>query len=271
MCAAKMGHFKNNLRLNIMNFHDANVVFVVFLEPTYDENASPFVKALNYLVRHLQPSPVMAHVELIIPYLSTPLIFATYLGRVSGWQLDKENNKKYYLSTTANKWRAVPVFGKNIAKGVRDACHQCQHVEYSLFRYVTALWGVRKFASLIPDNYRDPAHCATITARVLNHGAPGILMHSSAWYGPSTLYAELCLDLQSKSIMPCKTNDEDRVPFDVERLLHLRDEDVAVMPMTDIMSAIRALTFKVLSSKGSASVDAQKQLANALFRWSVLK
>ena len=134
---------------------------------------------------------------------------------------------------------------------------------------------MRKLASLVPDGFREPAHCATLTARVLKNGISGILRHPSAWYGPSSLYTELCNDLKSRSIMPDSTNVGESVSSQVDRLLRHRDEDVAAMPIDDIMNAIRVLTLKASAAEAiddyAMSILTQKQLANALFRWATLR
>lgn len=259
-----------------------DVVFAMFLEPhepsPTDGPASVFDRLITYIVNHLQPSPVMVHVELVVPCSGEawqPVNFATYIGCKSGWQTNKEFNRGYYLGTTANKWRAVPVFGKHAARLVREACNKSLDVDYSLCRYVTAAWGMRKLASMVPDGPRDSAHCATLTARVLKKGISGVLSHASAWYGPASLYAELCRDLGARGIVPETTAMGNDVSAHVEALLRHRDEDVVSMNHDEYMGAIRALTLKVSAAESTddraMAVMTQKQLANALFRWSVLR
>lgn len=237
-----------------------------------------FGSMVNYVVNHFQPTPVLVHCELVVPCSPVrggPVIFATYIGTKSAWQTDQENNQRYYLGATANKWRAVPIFGKHAARRVREACEKSVGVEYSLLRYLTAAWGVRKLAPLVPDGFRAPAHCATLTARILKRSIEGVLRHPSAWYGPSSLYTELCNDLKSRSIIPDSTNVGSSVSSQVDRLLRHRDEDVSNMSYADVMSAIRALTLKASAAEAFEdsvmSTMTQKQLANALFRWSVLR
>lgn len=259
-----------------------DVVFAMFLEPhepnPADGPPSVFDRLVTYVVKHLQPSPVMVHVELVVPCASgscSPVNFATYIGCKSNWQGNTEFNRGYYLGTTANKWRAVPVFGKHAARLVREACNESVDVDYSLLRYVTAAWGVRKLAAIVPDGSREPAHCATLTARVLKKGVSGLLSHASAWYGPASLYAELCRDLRARAIVPESTSMGSDVSAHVDRLLRRRDEDVVSMTHEEYMNAIRALTLKASAAENSDDlamiVMTQKQLANALFRWSVLR
>ena len=254
----------------------------MFLEPHESNPAdgppSFFDRLVTYVVNNLQPSPVMVHVELVVPCCPgsfDPVNFATYIGCKSGWQTNAKLNREYYLCQTANKWRAVPVFGKHAARLVRKACEESLDVDYSLFRYVTAAWGMRKLAAIVPDGSREPAHCATLTARVLKKGISGLLSHASAWYGPASLYAELCRDLGARGIVPETTAMGDDVSVHVDTLLRQRDKDVVFMKHDMYMSAIRALTLKASAAESAddpaMAVMTQKQLANALFRWSVLR
>lgn len=255
-----------------------DVVFALFLEPHEVDNTGVFNRLVDFVVNNFQPSPVLVHVELVVPCSPSsaqPVNFATYIGSRSGWQTNRVKNASYYLSNTANKWRAVPVFGKHAARHVRAACERSKGVEYSLLRYVTAAWGVRKLAAFMPDGPRNAAHCATLAARCLKSGVSGILRHPSSWYGPSSLYCELCIDLRSRSIVPDTTNVGEDVSLYVDCLLRRRDEDVSSMTNAAFTAAIRALTLKASAAESSAdpamAVLTQKQLANALFRWSVLK
>lgn len=259
-----------------------DVVFALFLEPHQPDasNGPPsvFDNIIAYIVNHCQPSPVMVHVELVVPSpegTCAPVNFATYIGSKSGWQTNANYNAGYYLGTTANKWRAVPVFGKHAARLVRAACEESCGVEYSLFRYVTAAWGLRKLSSIVPDGSKDPAHCATLVSRVLKRGVSKVLKHPSAWYGPASLYSELCAELRCRAIIPESTSMGDDISIHVDTLLRRRDEDVANMNDAEFMSAIRALTLKAsaaeASDDGAMAVMTQTQLANALFRWSVLR
>lgn len=253
-----------------------DVVFALFLEPHEAEMKTLFDHVVSYVVSHFQPSPCMVHVELVVPTaLSSrqPVNFATYIGSHSGWQTDKRNNSNYYLSSTANKWRAIPVFGQHAARRVRAACGKSENVKYSLFRYVTAAWGVRKLAAAVPDGPQDPAHCATLAARVLRAGGVPI-RHHSAYYGPSSLYRELRDELAERNVVP-DTTDAGAVAAHVDRLLRSRDADVASMREEDALAAIRSLTLRA-SAAEAAGDDAmatltQKQLATGLLRWYVLK
>jgi hypothetical protein len=258
-----------------------DVVFAVFLEPhdPYETGTPPtmFDKIINYVVGHFQPSPVMVHVELVVPRApgsDSPVNFATYIGDRSNWRKNKANNASYYLEETANKWRAVPVFGSHAARLAREACDNSCNVQYSLFRYFTAAWGIRSFAAMVPDGDKKPAHCATLTSRILKRAVPGAVRHPSAWYGPSTLYQDLISTLRSHSIYPDSTAIGSAAEM-VDFVLRRRDEDVERMKEQDVFQAIRVLTLKTAAASASddlaMQVMSQKQLAVALLRWSVLK
>lgn len=274
--------------LNIQKYQEnddgsGDVVFAVFLEPHEPPPGSPqstfFEHLINFAVKHLQSEPVMAHVELVVPCAAGREVyvnFATYIGEKSGWQRDKLNNELYYLVNNANKWRAVPVFGKNIAKAVREKCNECQNVEYSIRRYVTSSWAFRGLAALIPDSLKSPAHCATLTARILrNVDTSSRLKHPSPFYGPASLYAELVEHLRHQSIMPESTMVNSETAVAVEKLLRHGDDDVECMDDETCLGAIRALTLKAASAEAygdtAIKILTQKQLATVLFRWSVIR
>ena len=128
-------------------------------------------------------------------------------------------------------------------------------------------------ANLVPDGVRDPAHCATLTARVIKKGIGNILKHASAWYGPSSLYIELCKHLKSTSTtsdFAYNSSVIDSSHLNATRILRQKDDDLLQMSTEDVVDAIRALTQKTIQSldDDELSVVTQKHLANALFRWS---
>lgn len=264
-----------------INDGSGDVVFVMFLEP-HDPPAgerppSTFDRIVSYVVNNLQPSPVMVHVELVVPCAlgkAAPVHFSTYVGDHSGWRSDRGLNAAYYMGTTAGKWRALPVFGSHAARLVREACNESCGVQYSLFRYVSAAWGFRQLARAVPDGPRQPAHCATLTARMLRTGIVHILKHPSAWYGPSSLYNELRRKLENQQIVP-DTTDAGDVASNVDCILRHKDEDVGRMSTDEFMGAIRVLTLRASSAVATGDdamqIITQKQLATALFRWSVLR
>lgn len=260
-----------------------DVVFALFLEPHDPPPGSdpPTIldKIVSFAVEHLQPSPVMAHVELVVPCVAgvnQPVNFATYIGSTSGWQKNRANNERYYLINNANKWRAVPVFGKGAAKAVREECNKSEGIAYSLLRYATASWAFRSFSGIVPDNTRSPAHCATLTARILRAAVgKSVLRHTSAWYGPASLYADLRDELGSKAIAPESTMMSPESAGAVDKLLRHSDDDIKHVCDTECLDAIRALTLKTAAAEafGDSAMQTltQKQLATALLRWSVAR
>jgi len=258
-----------------------DVVFAMFLEPHQPPPGSkPSLadRAITFAVNTFQPSPVMCHVELIVPCCpgsQEPVNFATYIGQTSNWQTDRENNDAYYLVNNAGKWRAVPVFGKRAASEVRDVCRKSIGVHYSLFRYLTASWPLRAISGIVADATQSPAHCATLTARILRKAIGACLRHPSAWYGPSTLYAELSQDLRDQQISPETTLMTEETTVTVDTILRARDDEVQVLDDVRCLDAIRALTLKAAAAEAYGDSTSQKltqhQLATALFRWSVLR
>ena len=260
-----------------------DVVFAIFLEPhdppPGSDPPSFLERALSFAVNHMQQSPVMTHVELIVPCApgaDRPVNFATYVGSKSGWQTDQDNNELYYLRICANKWRAVPIFGKGIAKSVRDVCDRSCGIHYSLLRYVTASWAFRGVSRLVPDRTKSPAHCATLTARILRSAVgKSFLRHTSAWYSPSSLYSELCESLGCKKIAPDSTLMTPDIASLVNMLLRFCDEDIKHVSDEEFLNAIRALTLKVAAAEAHGDTSmrtlTQKQLGTVLLRWSVMR
>ena len=78
---------------------------------------------LDTAVQLAQPAHAMTHVELLVPpsQAEDDLHFATYLGREARWGRARSGNKQFYLDPhgNANSWRAVPVFGKDVAQRLR--------------------------------------------------------------------------------------------------------------------------------------------------------
>ena len=258
---------------------DEDAVYALFLEPhPVPEQYSIASKAVHYAINHFQPDPVMAHVELVIPCVpgaDEPVNFATYIGEDSKWQSDNNANMKYYL-TSGNKWRAVPVFGSTAAGTARKVCSQSIGVQYSLLRYLTASWPFRYLSRLVPNRKRSPAHCATLTSRILKESIGGVLRHPSAWYGPATLYSELLEKLRQRDVLPESTLMTASTAEAVDCILRKRDEDImAMLDDERCLNAIRALTLKVASAETHGDPFSQKlsqrQLATALLRWSVLR
>tara|TARA_Y100000389_G_scaffold159121_1_gene160805 strand:+ start:1486 stop:2439 length:954 start_codon:yes stop_codon:yes gene_type:complete len=263
-----------------------DVSYLLFLEPPVepDPNMGPLDACIDTAIRVFQPDPAMAHCELLIPpvpdHEAVRSQFATYIGRSSGWQADKTDGYNYYLMTNMGRWRAIPIFSKNIATKLRYECEQEIGVPYSLSRYITSARPMRFFASFLPDRRRSPAHCATLAARVLRKAVPDALQHSSAWYGPSSLYLEasehtkreaIRMGATGTTILPAHTVSA------IERLLRgqMNRENIAELGDDACLDATRSLTLRVCADLVEGDLAAQrisqKQLASALLRWTLLR
>jgi hypothetical protein len=259
-----------------------DVVFALFLEPcepTHGSSSDSIIeRVMSYVVENWQPSPVMTHVELVVPLRSGskyPVNFALYINSVSGWMGNRVDNYRYYLGVNANRWRAIPVFGKGAARLVRKTCDESVGVQYSLLRYVTASKMFRGLSGLVPNKTRSAAHCATLTARILNNSLCGCLPHCASWYGPASLFADLSVNLRKKAVAPETTIMDPDTIAALRRVLHNSDDDLMSLAEDEWMRAIRALTLKTAASEthGDYAMQkmTQKQLATALLRWSVLQ
>lgn len=190
-----------------------------------------------------------------------------YIGCTSGWQDNAEFNENYYMAETASKWLAIPVFAQHAARAVRECCDRSCGVKYSLARYASAAWGLRQLSGLLSESLRAPAHCATLTARVLKHAlGSDVLKHPSSYYGPASLFAEL--RDRMGDLAAAAARDEDQRESAAEQLARGAESAVLALSHEQQAGAIRALTLRVLREQSEAS---QKQLASALLRWSVLR
>lgn len=152
------------------------------------------LKALDALVRALQPSPKVAHVEVIVfddASLSArkQASFGTYVMDEADW---REVNDFY----TDRRWRAVPVFCDCSSEWVRQQIEAEEKAPYSLLQYATSLAATRRFAGIWNSMaQRSPSHCATLSARILLRCHPFALRCSAnrepATFNPSSLYNAL--------------------------------------------------------------------------------
>lgn len=263
-----------------------DVVYALFLEPTSepDPRLTTIECVIDTAVRNFQPSPALAHCELLIPPIPAEeglrAQFATYFGQKSAWQIDKEDGHNYYLVENAGRWRAVPIFQLNAGSLLRNEVDAELGVEYSLKRYLSAVPPGRWLANFIPDKRRSPAHCATLTARVLKNAAVYKPKHSSSWYGPSTLYKELSQAATLKAERMGASNWEGmplQTAQNVDSLLRgvMCAETVQNLGDRGCLDAIHALTMRVNSSLLTSDEVSQRltqqQLATALLRWIVLR
>ncbi len=265
----------------------ADVVYALFVEPREDvpQSWSQTDRCVDWAVRTFQPNPTMTHVEQLVPPVPADEAdrtqFATYNGRIAGWQSDRVDGFHFYLNYKANLWRAVPVFAPNAATAVRAECDLEQGVPYSMSTYLTGVGPFRWLARFLPDKRRTPAHCATLTVRVLKNalGKKHAPTRPSPSYGPAILYQELCAHAahhtQSTGIVFRGMGDETTAR--VERLLRapMTAETVQGLGDEGCLDAVRALTLRACAdlTEGDATSQrlSQKQLATALLRWTLLR
>jgi hypothetical protein len=252
------------------------VVFALFLEPhTNEKTNSTIDKFVNWVVNNLQKPPVMVHVEMVVLPTETnmdtdsPIHFATYYKDISSWRTNRSTNAEYYLVETANKWRAVPVFGDDISILAREECNRNCDAEYSILQYVTSAYGIRNLTWLLPKpTPKWPGHCATVTARVLKSACSESLDRPSLWYGPASLYKELNIKLHKQALISKDT--QHRQKKNLNPLLHGSNNEVLGMHENEVMEAIYTLTMNTRSKEAiqdpKIAIQTQKDLANALFR-----
>ncbi|MEK9933949.1 MAG: hypothetical protein VW555_04490 [Luminiphilus sp.] len=266
--------------------HACDVVYVIFLDPPErpDPSATLFEKFVTTAVSTCQPDPSLVHCEILIPpvpnYEGDRTSFATYMGRVSSWQRASEGHK-FYLLENASRWRAVPVFGIGAGQLVRTECQSEIGVDYSLLRYLLAARPLRSLAKYVGDARRDPAHCASLTARILKNAfGTDALAEPSASYGPSRLFHELSerAALHGRHIGAASFSSiEDDTAIAIDRLLRapMTRENVQAIGDEQCHAAVKALTMKVcnslLSGEELAIRLSQRQLADALLRWTILR
>ena len=268
-----------------------DVSYVIFLEPR--EQADPTWSTAEWVVdeaiKYFSPNPALAHCELVLPPIPDSdgghVHFATYMGRGgAGWQnqRNKEDGIGFYLIDNGARWRALPVFGPDAVRHVREAAQANLGAPYSLAMYPTSVKPFRSLAGLWGDKPKHMGHCAVIAARVLKEAGLGAhVPHPSAWYSPSSLYNQLSHNLAAPladserqgltSVAPieCQNTIDTllRAPMSYSTVRNLGD--------SRCIDAIRALTLRVCGSAGDsdpvAARIAQKQLASALLRWALLR
>lgn len=263
-----------------------DVVFALFLEPSPvpDPRLTTFERVVDTAVRTCQPSPALLHCELLVPPVPSSeglrTQFATYIGQRSGWQTDKVDAAGYYLAENAGRWRAVPIFQGDAASKLREECDSELGVGYSLLRYATAVPPLRWLSRFVADTRRSPAHCATLAARVLRNSEVYQPVHSSAWYGPTTLFHELQhqASWQGARIGAAEWSGMSTDAAEsVEQLVRgiMAPSTVHSIGDTKCLGAVEALTMRACNAllKGDAASQrtTQQQLAAALLRWIILR
>lgn len=252
-----------------------DVVFALFLECRHGPipGASTAENALASLIRAMQPSPSLAHVELLLVDGKEDAHFATYLGRTAGFGASfGANQADFYMNQNAGLWRAVPIRAKHAAAKLRAELGWHVDTPYSLARYACSVPPLRAIAGVLSDVVGAPAHCAALTARILKRAlaVDSPLTHSSPWYGPSTLYIELTTASASAPNVSDAPSVSDDTAVAVDGLLHGNSETIFKMGKGPISIAMLHLTNKAMHSAHSndavAVRIAQKQLATALLR-----
>lgn len=285
---------KSDYDNDISNGRTCDVSFVIFLEPPNhdDPSWSTAEWLVDRAIRTFSPAPTMSHVELVVPPIPNSsggkTHFATYLGSAgANWQNKNDALSEgidFYLIQNGARWRCIPVFAPAVSETLRAACDANLHSPYSLSMYPTSARPFRRFAWLWNDEQKHKGHCATLTTRVLKEAGAGYaLPEHSAWYCPSSLYKAL------NSGLSARLNESERANMDsvgtevcsdtIETLLHGPLSYKAVRDLGDAkcIDAIRALTLRVVAAAdrqetdSTASRTAQKELANAVLRWVLLR
>ena len=270
-----------------------DVAFVMFLEPP--EHADPNMtfgeRIIDDLIQRFSQKPTMVHVEVIIPPFvdkkSSKVHFATYLGSHAAYQneYDAVAGVDFYLIRHGHRWRCLPVFGKNAVAELRRACDANVGSPYSLLKYPTSSHYFRKYSWIWKDKPMASGHCATLTARVLRQaGVQCGLEHSPPWYSPSSLYAAIQSDIQTRLSSHLDTEFNDLNPADeeecaasIETILRgpLSARSLQELGHSKCVQAIRQLTHRVV---GCSNVEvsheqrfvAERELGDAVLKWCLL-
>lgn len=263
-----------------------STVFLMCLEPGAKPapGSTAFERGINAVVEAMQPSPGILHVELCFaPDGSGNANFATYLGNCAGWGKSFGNQRSFYLGNNASSWRAVPVVARGASERVRQECGHHISTCYSISRYLTSVPPFRALAGLLPDNVGSPAHCATLSARILKRAVPQIeLRHPSAWYSPATLFLELDSEsarlaareelAQTTQAVRARVEEEEEADA-MHSLLKGSDDEVAALTTEACSRAVHALATRAIDEGLDETTRrlVQRQLATALLRSAVVR
>lgn len=258
------------------------VVFLMCLEPGPADASTPPIEAmLNTVVEALQPSPGILHVELAFPDTGSIDGFATYIGATANFTKHFGGQRSFYFGAHASRWRAIPIVARNAAARLRDECSKHVGTTYSLARYACSVPPLRALAAALPDRVQSSAHCATLSARLLHRALPDVgLAHSSAWYGPASLFLEVdslerrrdaAIQLSASAQHVFAAGEEDATDAALRALVGGDDDDVCGLEAGSVASALRALAVRAVDTDldDVARRIAQKQLATGLLRCAV--
>lgn len=201
--------------------------------------------ALDQLVRLVQPSPKVAHVELAVVDGHALLgrseaHMATYIMDTAGWRPSDE----FY---TNRRWLALPIMVPAAAVTMRSLMNSEDGAPYSLAQYVAALpymqWVAGAWHS---SRMRSSAHCATLSTRILStilrhshglHAGRG-LDGAPATYSPSKLYRTLLgllgADMHARaSTHPRASRPDLHRTSRIVTALRKSDDELRALPETD--------------------------------------
>ena len=249
---------------------------------------------------------MLTHVELVIPpndpsSSGSPasnddearMNFATYLGKRADWGSQFGDPEEFYLGKNFDAWRATPVLAWDAANRLRDEC-ETHHVKtpyaawFRLYNYPFSVPPLRSLAWTLDDAPKTPAHCATLSARILRRALPETeLPMSSAWYGPSTLFLELAserrmrayqrqiLDYDQSRSLPEVEEDAAAAERGERTLLYGSDLEVYRLGQHECHLGTEGVARKAINAvvEGDATMARmwQKNLAKALMRWTQLR
>ena len=270
---------------------------------------------IDQMVKFGQPSPSLTHSELWVGEMCSSDLgdlgdsnseapqskwdnhFATYLGVKDGanWTALMDGSEHYY---SKHLWSAIPIFdsltvdkgtANPVAQRLRDACNKNAKTAYPptyrLWNYPCSVWPTRAFSKLIKDKPKNPAHCGALVSRILNDtfNESEKLMHSSNWYGPSTLYIELSTPQRMKeslkAALEIKKSINSLSSNDGDYLNRMSEEEANGMTIEGAREHLLLFAIKVLEAGTATPVDqndfqkAQTDYAKCLVRytWRVRK
>lgn len=273
-------------RLLEQNTDEIETFFLIGLEGDDPDPSFSFgQRVIDKLVKSFQPSPVLTHVELLLPPSSSrdESHFSTYLGRNAAFGSKFANSKTFYLGGgNVNSWRAIPVQGARALKNARDVCSREVDTPYSLSRYVFSVPPGRALAGILPDHTGSPAHCAALSARIIRDAVQEYgLAHHAPWYAPSTLFLECSkpsrMELYNDYLTETRPtilslSEEEEAIGTIEVLLRGSDEAVTSLKHSGCQAAINRLSSQVIEQRAAGNDPIrerilEKQLARALLRW----
>ena len=275
-----------------------HIGFALFLESHSGESV------LGQAVRHFQPSPAFSHVELIMPpdrltdsAKGTEMfsMFATYIYKKAGFSGSFRNPGDFYIhGPNGGHWRAIPIVFDDAVERLRAECHNHVDTLYPslapfVFNYALSVPPGRSFASWIKEDRKEPAHCGSLTARIIERAIPETqLPYAPAYYGPSTLYLELTRKCR------CEKAFKDLASFEPIKSIPEQEEErrweeagiaglLGEIPMDELdtlkyeecIAAARALSKDVIISHVSGDATEaranEKKLAKVLLNWLVVR